>query len=228
VDRVFMIARPGDPEPERVAAPFVSAMARHGVRHVITLTAFGVERNTVSGLRRLEQLVETSGLSYTHLRPNFFMQIFLTPPLGSALLATDLLEVPADEARLSFIDARDIARAAARVLEAPYHHEQRAYTLTGPEALTHQEVAERLSAATERAFRYRSVSEPEARASLLRSGLSEQRVERVLGFYRLVRSGMASELSPDLAHLLGQKPTTFTEFARAHAELLRPARTLRT
>ena len=64
-------------------------------------------------LRRIELHLEDSGIAFTHLRPNFFMQIFAGGPLWVGLRTEGALRIPAGSAKISFIDARDVAGAAA-------------------------------------------------------------------------------------------------------------------
>lgn len=216
VGRVFLIARPGDEEADRVAAPLIDEMRRRGVRRVVNLTAIGVEQRDDMALRKVELLVEASGVPFTHLRPNFFMQVFSTGPLLAALRATGALHLPAEGARISYIDARDIAAAAAVALTEP-GHTGKAYTLTGPEPLDHHEVARALSEAAGRPIRYVPISEDAARGAIAASGLSAPRVERLIGFYRLVRKGLAAPVSPDVEAILGRPAGSFAQFARDHA-----------
>ena len=98
VDRVFLVARPGDDAPQVVAAPLIEAMARAGVAHVVNLSAMGAELRPEFGLRKVELLLEASGMAFTHLRPNWFMQVFTVPPLGPLLAATGTLALPAGDA----------------------------------------------------------------------------------------------------------------------------------
>ena len=83
VDRVFLIARPGDEHADHLAFPLIEAMERHGVRHVVDLSALGAEARPSFALRKVEQRLEASPMTFTHLRPNFFMQLFT----GGSLLA---------------------------------------------------------------------------------------------------------------------------------------------
>jgi uncharacterized protein YbjT (DUF2867 family) len=216
VDRVFLIARPGDEHPERVAEPLIEAMRRAGVRHVVNLTALGVESRNDITLRKVELLLEASGLAYTHLRPNFFMQIFTTPPLLPAVRATGIIRIPAGEARISYIDAGDIAEVAVASLTEP-GHAGRAYTLTGPESLDHETLAALVSAAAEIPVRYEPADEEEARAALDAAGYSPERAERLIGFYRLVRAGFCAPVSGDVERVLGRPATPFSRFAERHA-----------
>jgi uncharacterized protein YbjT (DUF2867 family) len=224
-DRVFLIARPGDEHPERASGPLIEAMRRSGVRHVVNLTALGVESMNSIGLRKVELLLEASGLAYTHLRPNFFMQIFTTPPLLPAIRSTGAIRLPAGEARISYIDAADISAVAVVALTEPGHAGQ-AYTLTGPESLDHEQVAALVSSASGTPVRYEPAMEERARAELSAAGFSAQRIERLIGFYRLIRQGFCAPVSGDVERVLGRPATPFSRFADDGAESWRVPETL--
>lgn len=215
VDRVFLIARPGDEHPARAAGPFIAAMAEAGVRRVVTLSAMGAERRDDISLGRMERLVEESGFAWTHLRPNWFMQILAVPPLVDVITATGRIQVPAGEARISWIDARDVAAVAAATLTET-GHEGRAYPLTGGEALDHREVAAALSAASGREITYRALDETEGREAVLAAGLGPRHADRLTAFYRLVRAGACAPVSPHVGEVLGRPPVTFQRFAEEH------------
>lgn len=216
IDRVFLIARPGDEHPERAAGPFIRAMKRAGTQHVVNLTALGVETRNDISLRKVELLLEESGLEFTYLRPNFFMQIFTTDPLLPAIRSTSAIRLPTGDARVSYIDARDIAAVAAAALTEP-GHAGRAYTLTGPEACDHSAIAARISEAAGNRIGYEPVEEEVARAALAAAGFSPQRVERLIGFYRLVRSGFCAPVSGDVERVLGRPPRSFSPFIAEHS-----------
>jgi uncharacterized protein YbjT (DUF2867 family) len=126
VYRVFLIARPGDDKADAVAAPLVDQMKRRHIRPVVNLTALGVEALPDTALRKIERSIEDSGIAFTHLRPNFFMQVFAADPLLPGIRARGVLAVPAGDATLSFVDAQDIAAVAAVALTEPGHDGGRA------------------------------------------------------------------------------------------------------
>jgi len=220
VDRVFLVARPGDDHADRLALPLIDVMERSGVRHVVDLSAMGAESRPSFALRKVEQRLETSSLTFTHLRPNFFMQMFI----GGALLAavrSRAIRVPAALAKISWIDARDVASVAAAALISERVHAGRAYTLTGDQALDHAEVAAIIGEASGSDLRYEAITEDEARRVLSRAGFPPPWVERLVGFYRLVREGLAAPTSPVVRELLGRRARTFAAFAREHAAMWR-------
>jgi uncharacterized protein YbjT (DUF2867 family) len=166
----------------------------------------------------VELALEQSGMAFTHLRPNFFFQVFLGPVVMDRLRAHDELALAAGAAAVSYLDAADVGLAAAIALCEP-GHEGAAYALTGPEALDHARIARILGALTHRPLRYVALDDEALRKSLAEAGFPAAWQERLVGFYRLVRAGACAFVSSDLERLLGRRPRDFESFARA--ELVR-------
>lgn len=217
VDRIFLMARPGDNHSDLVAIPLVDAAKKSGVRRIVNLTAMGVEQDESFMLRKLERYVEDSGISFTHVRPNWFMQNFNSGPMLADIRATGALHLPAADATLSFIDVRDIAEVSVAALTDP-RHDGRAYTLTGGEALTHQQVMEKISRAAGRTLSYVPLSEEAACARLAGLGVEEGLIERWREFYRKIRAGACSPISPDVEQVLGHAPRTFDRYVIDYTE----------
>lgn len=218
VERVFLISRPGDEHPEVPALPFLSAMRAARVQRVVNLSAIGVEHRPDFGLRKVEVALEGSGMAWTHLRPNFFFQVFSSGSLLRGIVARGEIRLPAADARLSFLDARDVGAVGAAALVDP-GHEGRAYTLTGSEALDHAEVAAILSRAAARSITYVPIDEDEARIALAAAGFPPAWVERLIGFYRVVRSGAGAVISSAVSDVLGRPPNRLAAFAEEHVSL---------
>lgn len=215
VNRLFLSVRPGDERADETAIPLIEAALRRGVRRIVTLTAMGVEHMEETALRRIERRIEASQVEWTHLRPNFFMQIFAVPPLLDQVRA-GMLRLPTAGARLSFVDVRDVAAVAVAAL-LDEGHEGKGYTLTGEEALDHHAVAAMLSAAAGRTIEYVPIEEGEARQVMTAAGLGGDRVERLLRFYRLVRAGACAPVSPAVRDVLGRPPIPFDHFVHDYA-----------
>jgi len=212
IETVLLMARPGDERPQDSALPLLEAMGRARVARVVNLTAMGCELRPDFGLRKVELALEASGLGYTHLRPNFFMQIFCAGPHFAQISRLRQIRLPAADARISFIDARDVAAIAAQCIMNP-EHVGHAYTLTGSEALSHADVTQIITSVSNAKVDYVPLDENEARDAFTRAGLAPVNVERLLGFYRLVRTGAASAVSMDAHRLLGRAPRRFEAFA---------------
>ena len=216
IEKVFLIARPADSHSDQAGIPFVDEARKQDVRHVVNLTAMGVELDEAFSLRILERYIEASGIPFTHLRPNWFMQNFDSGPMFADIRTTGALHLPAGDGKVSFIDVRDVAAVAFAALTDPAH-ECRAYTLTGGESLDHTQAMAALSHACGRAIPYIPLTEEAACARLVEAGVPSDRIERWREFYRKVRAGLCAPVSPDVETILGRPPITMHQYARNHA-----------
>jgi uncharacterized protein YbjT (DUF2867 family) len=128
--------------------------------------------------------------------------------------------LPTADAKLSFIDARDIAAVACEALIDP-HHEGHAYTLTGAEALSHFAVAEKLSLAAGTTISYVPISEEAARVGLAAHAIPADRIERWADFFAKVRKGLCASVSGDLERVLQRPPILFDRYAKDFAQFWR-------
>jgi uncharacterized protein YbjT (DUF2867 family) len=217
IDKVFLVARPGDNHSDKAAEPFIDEAIKAQVRLIVNLTAMGVEQDESFMLRILERNIEKSGIPFVHLRPNWFMQNFNCAPMLTEILAKGTLHLPAADARLSFIDIRDIAAVGFVVLTNECHS-GKAYTLTGKEALSHFDVAEKLSKASGRKITYVPVSEEMACSGLAKNGVPPELIDRWADFYKKIRLGFCSPVSANIDALLGRTPISFDQYAGDYAE----------
>lgn len=221
-DRVFLVPPPFDPAADEILEPFVEWAVASKVRHVVVLSAMAISDREDLALRRVERALVDSEVSHTILRPNLFMQNFGAEGERQGMWrelhrTRGAVEVPAGEARVSFVDARDVARVAADALTGEAHRE-RIHTLTGPEALSFREALDRISAAGGGPINYRPVEE-EAFAGMLRElHWPRDGIEAVLSLFESVRGGHREEVVPDLQELLGEPPRTFDSYAEEVAE----------
>jgi uncharacterized protein YbjT (DUF2867 family) len=213
VDRLFLMVRPGDPRPHETALPFVDKAVASGVKRIVSLTAMGVERVDDFPLRVIEKHIEASAVSWTHLRPNWFMQNFSSGPMLADIRATGALHLLSGDAKISFIDVRDVAAVAAVALTES-GHKNKAYTLTGGMALDHSQVVSHLSKVAGKTIVYIPLSEDDGRKMLARMGLSGEQIERMINMQRMVRQGLCEPVSPDVESVLGRRPITFEQYAR--------------
>ncbi len=216
VEKLFLIARPADNHSDQAAIPLVDEARKQGVTHIVNLTAMGAEQDETFALRVLERYIEASGIAFTHLRPNWFMQNFDSGPMLADIKATGALHLPAADAKLSFIDVRDIAAVAFEALTNPAHL-HKAYTLTGGEALTHEEIMAAISKAAGKTLSYIPLSEETACGALAKAGIPEERIERWRMFYRKVRAGLCAPVTPDVEMILGRSPITFDKYTCDYA-----------
>lgn len=213
VEGLFLLSPPGVVDAVGAVGPFLTRALKQ-VKRVVLMTADGVQYDDNIPLRRLELQIEASGVGYAIIRPSWFMQNFHTFWWPGIAATGDIL-LPAGDSRTAFIDTRDIALAAAAALTAPAAP-NRAYTITGPEALTYAEAAATLTAQTGRKIGYQDIAPAAFAASLVQAGLPEDYVGMLTGMFDFVRQGSASQVSSDFEALTGHKARTVAQFAADH------------
>lgn len=193
-----------------------------GVARVVKLSVWRADEQEYTFARwhrSVEQAIVGSGLAWTFLRPNSFMQ---NVPNFSAqtIKAQGAFYTSAPDAPIAHIDARDIGAAAARVLSEA-GHEGKAYTLGGPAAFTYREMVGILTKVLGREVRCVAISDEDYKKGAVGAGMPEAYADALVDLERYYRTGKAGQLTPDLRQLLGREPTTFEQFARDHASALR-------
>ena len=221
VERAMLISS-SDPTMVEVQSSFIEAARAVGVKHVVKLSGIIAELDSPFRFARMhaeiEKKLEASGMAYTHLRAGEFMPAYFRQV--PAIVAKGALFMPMEDARVASIDVGDIAEVAAAVLTGP-GHEGKIYPLTGPEALTMGEVAEKLSVATGKTIRYINVAPGDAKKAQLAAGVSPYLVDALAELYAERRKGKESQVSGLVAVILGRPATRFDEFAVRNAAAFR-------
>jgi uncharacterized protein YbjT (DUF2867 family) len=218
VDSVYLLT-PVIEHHDEPAARLIEAAVAAGVHHIVRQSTVGAELTPgfLSGRwhRVIEDALASSSIPHTILRANLFMDDFITyfPPGPDGVI-----RLPLAGSATSYIDARDIAVVAARVLVEGSRHYGRLYTLTGPEALTTDAVAAVLATATRRDITYSDVSEADAQAALESLGMPGWIVQSLLEMYAMMREGSAAAVTDAVSTVTGAQPRRFSEFAADHAQ----------
>ena len=221
VDRAMLISS-SDPMMLDVQTNFIDAAKQAGVKHVVKLSGIMPELDSAFRFARMhgeiEKRLEASGMAFTHLRAGEFMPAYFRQVPN--ITAKGAMFLPMEDARIASIDVGDIAEIAAKVLTGS-GHEGKTYSLTGPEALTMTEVAEKLSAATGKAIRYVNVPPEAARQAQLAAGMPPYLADALFELFAERRNGKEAQVWPDAELLLDRRPTSFDEFAKRNVEVFR-------
>ncbi|HEU4691527.1 MAG TPA: SDR family oxidoreductase [Vicinamibacterales bacterium] len=196
----------------------VEAAMAAGVRLVVKQSVMGAaeESYSLANIHRpVEKAIEESGLAWTFLRPNSFMQNTVTF-MAQTIKADDAFYSASGQARISHVDVRDIAAAAVTALTAP-GHEGMIYTLSGPEALTYDDMAEELSKGLGREIRHISLPPADLKAGMLAEGMPEAIADRMLDLERYFRENRASCITNDVRRVTGREPGRFAQYVQALA-----------
>jgi uncharacterized protein YbjT (DUF2867 family) len=226
VDRVLMISSAG-PQMLETQCTFIDAAVRAGVGHIVkfsgkdSIDGFDPERFRSSrSHEQIQRYLVASGTPWTVLRPSQFMQVYFEEVPD--IVRSGELRLPLGDTTLAPIDVEDIAKVAYAVLTTP-GHEGRTYTMTGPEALTMTDVADRISDAIGKPVRYRDVTPEEKRRDWIEAGYPPARASAFTQLFQ-ERTRLGRSTVDLTAHQrFGIEPTTFAEFARRNADTFRGA-----
>lgn len=215
-ERAYLVT-PSSEQAEEQQKRFADLAAKAGTRHLVVLSQFASdEHSPVRFLRyhaAVEQHVRDLGIGYTFLRPNLYLQGLLM--FAGSISSEGKFFAPIGDARVSAVDVRDIAAVAAVALTEP-GHEGATYTLTGPEAITHTQIAAALTDAIGRTVMFVDVP-PEAFADSIRGLLPPWQVDGLLEDYAHYRRGEAATVSPAIAEVTGAAPHSVGQFAHDYA-----------
>ncbi len=216
VDHAYLVG-PSVPDQVELETAFVEAAQRAGLAHLVRLSVIGADQPAARAARfiaahaAVEEVVRASGIPWTMLRVNGFMQNTLRQ--AEAIAGQNAFYSSASPAaRVSHIDVRDIGEAAATALTEPGHQGQ-AYLLTGPEALNDDDIAARLSDVLGRTISHVQVPWEAVRESLIGMGLPEWGIDGFKELGDFYETGAAAGVSPDVERLLGRPPRSFADFA---------------
>ena len=211
VSALVLMAPPLDGRAPDLLKPVLAAAKSANVQQIVSISAFGVNHNEQAPLRVVEHMVMESGLAYTILRPNFFMENFSEGPQASGIKQNNAIYLAAGDGKTSFISVKDIAAVVALALKNSLTGTE--IDLTGPEARDHVEVAEIITKASGRTVEYHSLTEEQMLDGARSHGMPEP-VAAYLGvLYSVVRAGHAAGVAPVPASLSGYQPRTFQTFA---------------
>jgi uncharacterized protein YbjT (DUF2867 family) len=214
VDRFFWVSPPMVLDGHALSRPFFDK-ALPQMKKVVLMTANGVDFSDEIPLRKAELHIEKSKVPFTFLRPGWFMDNFHTFWIGS-IKAQGVIALPAGDAKSAFIDSRDIAEAAAAVLFRDDVN-GKAFSLTGPAALTYAEAAQVLSRAAGRELRYVPLTDADFTAGAVAAGIPKDYAQLLTGLFQAVRGGAAATVTGAVQELTGKAPRTLEAYAKEHA-----------
>jgi uncharacterized protein YbjT (DUF2867 family) len=222
VDKAFLLT----PLAERFVewqSAFIKAAQRAGLKHLVKFSAMGAGVPEIELLRlhgQTDDLLRGSGLPFTILQPNSFYQNILSSV--ETIKTQGAFYWPLKNAALSTVDIRDISAIAVQALTRS-GHEGQTYVITGPEALTFEQAAEKLSAVLGRTIQYVDVPLSAAADSMRKAGMSEWDVRVVSELLGYFASGAVAAVTDTVPLLLGRPAISFEQFAKDYRAALTPS-----
>jgi uncharacterized protein YbjT (DUF2867 family) len=213
IELVYLVCGP-IPQLVELESNMIDACRAAGVRHVVLNSALGAGRFPKSFPKwheEVEQKLQASGLGYTILRPNGFMQNIVA--YNAPTIRTDHAFYAAmGDARVSLIDVRDVGAAAAAIFGEPGRHNGQTYELNGPHAVTNAEIAAHISRIIGREVAYIDIPEENQRQAMLGAGMPAWQAGAILELQEYYRTGACADVDGVVAALLGRPPRTLDAY----------------
>lgn len=214
VDTVFVLSAGVDPH--AAEAPAVATAKAAGVERIVKLSVNGADADATNsflrGHARVDRLIEESGMAWTFVRPTFFMQNWVLYNAAS-IRAGQPVYANAGDARIAWVDTRDIADVAAAALTSSAH-DGRIYDLTGPEALSYGQCVERLGALVGRKVQYVAVPDRAAFDGMRGAGMPADYAWSLVTLNQAVRRGLAATTTDSVEVVTGKPARTLDAFFR--------------
>lgn len=222
VEKVLLISSAG-PGLVQTQSSFIDSAKKAGVLHIVKFSGMGCWPHAEFRFARMhaeiEKYLEQSGLAWTHLRPSTFMSDYFREV--PSISAEGVLALPMAGARIAPVDTEDIAKVAVSLLNSDGHEAKR-YEMTGPAALTVDEVAATISAAIREPVRYVDIDPAKKSRAMLDAGVPAYFADAMDELFSQRRKGAdESRVNLSTHQSFGVVPTTFTEFAHRHAGVFR-------
>ena len=217
IDSVFLVG-PVASNLVELESKATEEIKRAGVPHLVKLSAMGTRAATFPRQHaESEDHIKVSGVPWTFLRPNGFMQNMVIYS-ATTVKGQNAFYGSAGDGKVSQVDLRDIGAVAVRVLTEDGHI-GKTYTLTGPAALSNSEIAAILSSVLGREIQYVNLLPNQMKQALLGAGMPEWNANGIIDLEALYRGGGASTVSSDIEHVLGRRPIAYEQFARDYASM---------
>ncbi|MYX57427.1 NmrA family NAD(P)-binding protein [Streptomyces sp. SID8382] len=216
VDRLYLVTPTARISYAGQVRAFLDLAEAAGVRHVTYLSVYNADQApTEVDIAAVEaDLASRQGITHSILRTSWVMQNFAD---GHLPVIDGVLMVPSAGGREAFVDAADIAAVAAQTLLDPETHAGAVYSLTGPQALTFQEVADIIAAVSGRPVAYSDIDQEMWINGALAAGVPAEYAVMMRWLTGAVIVGDGATPTGDIEKVTGRPATTFREFAERNA-----------
>ncbi|NOY87472.1 MAG: SDR family oxidoreductase [Deltaproteobacteria bacterium] len=220
IDKVFFLSPPTEDMVE-TGTRFAESAKEAGVRRIVRQSGMGADADPGITLghwhRGVERAIEDTGMEWTHLRPNSFMQNFVAF-MSQTIKEQGTFYLPWGDGNISLVDVRDIATVAVESLTGD-GHEGQSYEITGPEALSGEDCSRIFSEVLNRTVQYVDVPEDAARQSMQGMGIPDWYVDVIMELYAINKAGYTAEVKDTVARVTGKDPRHFEQFVQDYVEV---------
>ena len=218
VDTLFLL-RPPQIADDKIFKTLIRGAREFGVKHIIFLSVQGAESSSFLPHTKIERIIRESGIPYTFIRPGYFMQNLINQ-FGQDIRKHDQIFIPAGDSKFLWIDASDIGKAIAAVLQDVRKHQNQAYTITGSaaEMLGFAEVARLLTQTLGREIRYVDPNLVQFATTKKKEGVSVPFIAVMIFLHYAERFRKPPEIDGAFRYLTGDDPNSLANFVGQHTE----------
>ncbi|MFJ3903723.1 NAD(P)H-binding protein [Streptomyces sp. NPDC090025] len=211
-DRVYLVPPIGDPDPAAVMLPFLRRARAAGVRRAVLLSASSIPAGGPA-VGQVHQALPDLFEEWAVLRPSWFMQNFTGDHLHAQAIRTDgVLSTATGTGRVGFVDADDIAAVAVHALTDP-EAPNTDLVLTGPDALSYDDIATVVTEVTGRQVTHRALSHGEL-CAWLGTVMPGEFATLLADMERAIADGAEDRVTDAVERITGRPPRAFHEVAR--------------
>ncbi|GJM14908.1 MAG: NAD(P)-dependent oxidoreductase [Thermodesulfobacteriota bacterium] len=213
IENAFLLPPIGDNQ-FKLEKNFIDTAKKSGVKHIVKYSAIGAHPKSPSDMLKRhgqsEEYLKESGLRYTIIRPNIYMQNFVDL-LGQQIRKKREIRLPLKNAKCGYVDLRDTVRLIKKVLTSN-SKKNKTYEITGPESLSCLEVAGLFAEVMGKKVSYVEIKPKEFKKDLVDSGVKESEADAYSELYKLIRDGLYDQVTDDIYKVTESQPHTFEEF----------------
>ncbi|MHC5217699.1 SDR family oxidoreductase [Enterococcus sp. LJL128] len=210
VSKVFFVRPPQLSKPKEDMLPFLQFAKQQNISQIVFVSLIGVEKNPVTPHHKIEKMIRELELPFTFIRPSFFMQNLNTTHREDIQKHHDLF-IPAGHAKTSFIDTRDIGEIAAISL-MDHSYINQTLDITGPEALTYDEISQKMTRILEMPITYSKPGLLKFRRTMLKRGIPKDYANVMVMLYLITQLGNAKAVTTTAEKVLNKPPRTIERY----------------
>lgn len=210
IESVLLVSPPVSMKLHSLVEAVIDQAINMNVQQIVNVSMLGIGDDK-HPMRIIERRIEDSGLMYSILRPNCYMQNFNTY-FKNSILSEDKIKAPVGNTKTSFIDIRDVAEIAVKLI-TNHFQENKTFILTGDQAITMKEAARIISSSLNRDIKYEIINENDYSDYLADSGINNSVAEQFFCLCQFINQGWNSVVTGDVEFLLGRKPISFETYA---------------
>lgn len=216
VTKALLVTANGEQQP-MMEKQFADEATAAGVDHVIKISSMEAGPDATATFPKMhfdiEQHIQSLPISWTMVRPNFFMQNLLL--FANGIKNAGVIALPLGQAKTGMLDAADVGEFCAKILTQS-GHEQKTYLLSGDRLLTFDEVADQMSSVLDKSIRYIDQDPDDFKKFLGQFVHSKWHLDGVCGLFEEIANHSLEKVTTTLSDTLGRAPVTLQQFTQRH------------